>query len=97
MISLIDEKKLSLTELAKREGVHVSTVWRWVLRGVRGARLESFCAGGRRFTTEPAWIRFCEATTAASTVAFPAPAWRTNRAAETAMTRAEHELFDAGA
>jgi hypothetical protein len=63
-MTLLTEQKLSLNNLAQREGVNVSTAWRWVLRGVRGIRLESYCAGGRRYTTEPAWVRFCEATTA---------------------------------
>jgi hypothetical protein len=45
---------------------HVATVWRWTLRGVKGARLESFIRGGRRFTTHEAIERFIRATTAAA-------------------------------
>lgn len=41
---------VSFSEVAKRHGVHVGTVWRWYLNGVRGHRLESFLVGGKRRT-----------------------------------------------
>lgn len=37
-----------------------STVWRWVLNGVGGRRLESWKVGGRRVTTKEALLRFIE-------------------------------------
>jgi hypothetical protein len=58
MSDLFSEPRISLTELAKREVVHVSTVWRWCLRGCKGHRLESFAVGGRRYTTLPAYDRW---------------------------------------
>lgn len=65
MSGIIAEKRLSLTELAQRENVNTSTTWRWRLKGVRGVLLETFCVGGRRFTTEEAFARFVDQTTAA--------------------------------
>lgn len=46
--------------------VHVSTIHRWRLKGVRGARLETFLRGGIRYTTDEAIARFFAATTAAA-------------------------------
>lgn len=31
--------------------VHLSTIWRWAIRGVRGQKLRTRLIGGRRFTT----------------------------------------------
>ena len=55
---LADEPRISFAALASREGVHVSTVWRWTLRGIRGHRLEKLAVGGKQFTTEPAFARW---------------------------------------
>lgn len=49
---------------------HKSTVWRWTQRGVRGHRLETIVAGGRRYTSVQAVQRFCDVLTSES----PAPA-----------------------
>lgn len=35
-----------------------ATIWRWMLTGVRGRKLESIHIGGRRFTSEQAIARF---------------------------------------
>lgn len=46
-------------ELAKDETVHVSTVWRWILTGIRGQKLVSMKRGGRRYilrTDFEAWL-----------------------------------------
>ena len=66
MVALLAEKRISLTQLAKREGVNTSTVWRWVNRGVRGVKLAAFCVGGRSFATDSLWEQFVRATTAAA-------------------------------
>lgn len=58
MSYLLSEPRISLTDLAKRERVHVSTCWRWCLRGCQGHVLESFSVGGRKFTTLPAFERW---------------------------------------
>ncbi len=44
---------------------HVSSIWRWSTRGVRGIRLETVQVGGRRFTSREALERFIARTTAA--------------------------------
>ena len=64
---------------------HISTVWRWVLNGVRGRKLETITAGGRRFTSLEAIDRFIQSdgdTTAAPT--------------SNATSKAEAELDAAG-
>jgi hypothetical protein len=55
---LLTEPRISLTALARRENVHLSTVWRWCLRGVRGIRLECISIGLRKYTTLPAYERW---------------------------------------
>ena len=40
--SLCDDfKRLSINELARREGVHPATPWRWILTGIRGHKLRA--------------------------------------------------------
>ena len=46
--NLLDERE-TLNQVAKRLKVHVATVYRWTLQGVRGKRLRSFLIGGRRY------------------------------------------------
>jgi hypothetical protein len=38
--------------------VNLSTIFRWVMKGVRGVRLEALRAGGRWYTSESALRRF---------------------------------------
>lgn len=59
--ALIAEPRISLADLASREGVHRATVDRWCNRGIRGCRLESFAVGWKKFTTIPAYERFLSA------------------------------------
>ena len=37
---------------------HISTVWRWIQRGVDGEKLETIKIGGRRYTTLKAINKF---------------------------------------
>lgn len=66
------EKLLKLSAAAREvpgrsgRGLHVSTVWRWALRGVRGIRLETVLIGGIRYTSREALERFIARTTAAA-------------------------------
>ncbi len=69
-----------------------STVHRHFRRGCRGARLETFVAGGRRYTTIEAIRRFVERTTANSPGASLPPSRPTSRQRERAMQQAEREL-----
>lgn len=48
-VSLLDSERLSLTGVARRLNIHVSTVWRYCLKGCRGRRLPSIVIGGRRY------------------------------------------------
>lgn len=73
---------------------HVSTVWRWVLNGVRGIKLETFVVGCQRFTTKEAIERFITATTAKAN-GEPTPI-RTPRQRQRDIERAERELAKAG-
>jgi hypothetical protein len=36
MANLLDEERLSLSDLARAKGVNLSTVWRWCTLGCRG-------------------------------------------------------------
>jgi len=89
-VNLLNEQRLTLNHLAKQEGVNPSTVWRWSLRGVRGVVLETFSVGARRFTTNEAFARFVDGTTAVAKG--EQPQVRTNRQREAAIARAEREL-----
>ena len=66
MGTLLAERRLSLHDLARSEGVNPATVRRWCLLGCRGAKLESFTIGLRRFTTHEAFVRFVQASTASA-------------------------------
>ncbi len=69
---LRDDQPLSLPDAAAYLGKmtgqkpHVSTMWRWCLKGCKGVVLESICIGGKRFVTAASIDRFIEASTAAS-------------------------------
>ncbi|QDV34107.1 DUF1580 domain-containing protein [Tautonia plasticadhaerens] len=39
---------------------HISTIWRWATKGVKGARLETVTIGGSRYTSREAVQRFVE-------------------------------------
>jgi len=95
MKMMLSETRLSLSQLAREEGVSPSTVWRWTLNGVRGCQLESFSVGAKRFVTREAFARFVKATTAAAAHG-PMPSVRTPQQRERAINRAEGELERAG-
>ena len=59
-----DSGRLSVNALARREGVHSATVWRWLLHGVRGHKLHTVRVGGRRFVKEADWQVFSNAINA---------------------------------
>jgi hypothetical protein len=56
--ALLSEKRISLGDLADREGVHRATVDRWCTRGIKGHKLSSFSLGHKKFTTVPAFERW---------------------------------------
>lgn len=65
--AMIDTKRETLITVAEArrqfpQQPSTATVWRWMLKGVRDAVLESVHVGGRRFTSIEACHRFIEAT-----------------------------------
>ena len=54
------EKWFPIRELPKRYGKRtgMSSVYRWISKGIAGVRLETVMRGGRRFTSEEAVQRF---------------------------------------
>jgi hypothetical protein len=73
---LASEPRISFSDLARREGVHVSTVWRWALCGIRGQKLESLSIGGRKFTSTFAFERWLAAINGEPTASGPTPRQR---------------------
>ena len=49
MTQMSECDRLSMRQAAARMRVHVATIWRWSLHGVRGRRLKTFLIGGRRY------------------------------------------------
>lgn len=94
MSDLLNEHRLTLTDLARQEGVNVCTVWRWAKRGAKGCVLETYSVGARRYTTREAFARFAGGCTAATLG--HAPPVRTNRQRDAAIKQAEAELAKAG-
>lgn|GEM_PF-658676 len=97
MIDLTTETPKTLANAAQSlpgGSVHVSTIHRWRMKGVRGVRLETFLRGGIRYTTDEAIARFFAATTAAADG--DATTVRTPRQREREVTVAERECREAG-
>lgn len=70
MIDLKQEETVTLAEAARvlprlrgRKRVHVSTLYRWISRGVRGVRLEAVHVGGTLVTSREALQRFADRLT----------------------------------
>ena len=96
-IDLTTETPKTLAKAAKTlpgGAVHVSTIHRWRMKGVRGVRLETFLRGGIRYTTDEAIGRFFAATTAAADG--DATPVRISRQRERDISQAEAELEAAG-
>jgi len=90
VIDLSCEEVLTLSEAAerlpKRRGkpIHISTIYRWAMTGLRGVRLETLPVGGSHCTSLEALQRFAEtlAETPRSPRGFaprPAPSKRKQR------------------
>ena len=94
-IDIQDESICTLAELARRFDVHVSTIHRWRLRGIKGVRLATARIGGRRVTSFEAADRFNEAVTAAAD-GEPAPRAESDKAREKRLAKVEAELARAG-
>lgn len=96
MIDITTETPLSLADAAKilPGRPHLSTVWRFATRGVRGVRLESFMSGGRRFTSVEEIHRFIAATTAAAGIQPQTETVETERSK--VAERARQDLYNRG-
>lgn len=93
---MLKEHLLSITVAAREVPgrPHVSTIWRWVNRGVRGVKLETIMVGGRRFTSREALERFNQRITAV-TAGEPLPV-RTTRQRARDIDQARRDLAEAG-
>lgn len=93
-IDIHSDSLLTISQAAKSLPMrpNVSTVWRWVQRGVRGVKLDTVLVGGRRYTSKEALQSFIEQSTAAA----DAPPVRTSRQREASISKAEAELDEAG-
>ena len=105
-IDLQAEKLLSLKDAAKAvppidgRRPHVSTIWRWCRRGVRGVQLEYVRLGHRVCTSAPALARFARRLAEVDTVpepkAKPNPSKRCAHGARTrSINRAKAVLAEA--
>jgi len=65
---LESEERLDLSEALKKAGVQASiwSAYRWVIKGVRGVRLEAYREGGRWRTSREAVLRFLADSTEAA-------------------------------
>jgi hypothetical protein len=67
MIDPDNERLITLNDVCRMfpgpqgKGLSRSTVWRWILHGRRGHKLESLMAGGQRCTSREAVARFLAA------------------------------------
>lgn len=67
MIDLATERLIALREVPKHlpprptgRRIHISAVYRWIQRGVRGVRLDSIQVGGTTYTSVEALQRFAD-------------------------------------
>lgn len=51
-MQIYERKRHKMGEAARLLDVHVSTLWRWRLRGVRGHKLRTVVIGGTRYVLE---------------------------------------------
>jgi hypothetical protein len=52
MAAIIHSKRYTMREVARLLQVHVATIWRWHLHGVRGRRLRTITIGARRYVLD---------------------------------------------
>ena len=76
---------------AKGRKVHVSTIWRWSSRGIRGIKLATVRVGGMIFTSREALRNFFDQLNNSETLELDKPVRRRRRA-----TRVKQRLKDKG-
>jgi hypothetical protein len=99
VIDLQSENVLSLTDAAamlprRRAGrkPHISTLYRWAQRGVRGVRLEILKVGATTCTSTEALQRFCERLTGGENVGIV----RTSKQRQKRLAKVQQELAAIG-
>lgn len=63
-LNLMTEDLIGINQVPKQlqNRVHVSTVWRWTNRGIKGVQLETIKLGGKTLTSQQALTRFIQRT-----------------------------------
>ena len=99
MVDLTSEEIVTLREVVRilprqpnGKALHISTLYRWCSRGLRGVQLESLRLGGRVVTSIEALQRFAERCSTAESTAGSSTTQRRKREIE----RAEAALNKAG-
>ncbi|HUQ69063.1 MAG TPA: DUF1580 domain-containing protein [Planctomycetaceae bacterium] len=89
MIDVLHEELIRIEDAAAHIPSRPSraSVWRWILRGVRGRQLESTMVGGRRFTSREAIERFLQPSCLVAT--HPTPSVRQRQALAAVNTLAK--------
>lgn len=91
-------QRITLTKLARQEGVAPCTVYRWATKGIQGICLPTAKVGFKRMTTRAIFLTWCEQVTTSATL----DQFRENSANDTQpgldvrTTRAEQELARLG-
>ena len=95
MIDITQETVIPITEAAQHipGRPSIPTLWRWVLKGTRGNKLESILVGGRRFTSVEAIQRYCEQEAGPTETG---PRGRTSTQRERDLSKADRECAEAG-
>jgi len=70
---------------------HVSTIFRWALRGIRGVKLETAVVGGRKYTSIEAIDRFIARLSGVDAAQTPSVAQQRQRQIEKAEQRLDAE------
>ena len=107
MIDVFQEELLTLSQAARAlpaidgKRVHPSTIFRWIVDGVRGVKLEHVRVGRRICTTEAALTKFMNALAEAPKPERPYKPWtprpRTEQQRARDMAAAEKRLREIGA
>ncbi len=94
MTNILEQELITVTQAAKSIPTrpHIATVWRWIERGCRGHRLQSWLIGGQRYTSLAAIEEFLQRINSDSARSAP----MTAKTRERAIAQAERELSDMG-
>lgn len=94
MSTILDQRLITIKEAANSIPTrpHFATIWRWIERGCRGHKLQSWLVGGQRYTSLEAIETFLAAINGDS----PKSASMTPKNREKAISQVEQELADMG-